>query len=96
MVNEKPNLFYECFLCKRQFQFGRYVYDGQYIPTWRINICNNCRLTNFNGIDPVQHPRLLQLLEKERVPFKLNRNCLIDIPKGGVPPKEEDKASNGG
>ena len=91
MVNEKPNLFYECFLCKRQFQFGRYVYDGQYIPAWRIIVCNTCRLTNYNGIDPVQHPRLLQLLHKERVRVRLNRHFLIDIPKGVAPPQEEDK-----
>ena len=93
MVNEKPNLFYECFLCERQFQFGRYVYDGQNISSWGINICNTCRFTNYNGIDPAEYPRLLQLLNKEQVRLKLNRHFLIDIPKGGAPPKEEDKLS---
>ena len=91
MITDKPILFYECFLCERQFQFGRYVYEGQYIPTWRINICNTCRSTNWNGIDPSQHPRLLQLLNKERLRAKLNRNGLIDIPKGGAPPKLQNQ-----
>ncbi len=38
MVNEKPNVFYDCFLCERKFQFGQYVYDGQYIPTWHQHL----------------------------------------------------------
>jgi len=27
IITEKPNLFYECFLCGRKFQFGQYVYE---------------------------------------------------------------------
>ena len=87
MGNQHANFFYECFLCERQFQFGRYVYDGQNISSWGINICNTCRFTNYNGIDPAEHPRLLQLLNKAQVRLKLNRHGLIDIPKGGTPPK---------
>jgi hypothetical protein len=86
--DNKPRL-YECFLCGRQFQFGQYVYDGQYIPDWRVNICNTCRFSNLNGIDPTEHYRFLQLLSKEQVPLILNRKGLIDIPRGGAPPKEE-------
>ena len=95
MVTEKPNLFYECFLCGRQFQFGRYVYEGNYIPTWRVNICNTCRTNNVTGIDPAQHPDLVQLLKKERVRLRLNPNGLIDIPKGGAPPKLENQGTEG-
>lgn len=88
VANDKPDLFYECFLCGRNFQFGQYVYDGQYIPTWRISICNTCRFSNMNGIEPTQHPRLLQLLNKERVPLRLNRNGLLDLPRGEAPRKK--------
>jgi hypothetical protein len=65
---------------------GRYVYEGQYIPAWGVNICNKCRQDNWNGIDPAEHERTVQLLKYRSVPIKLNAKGRLEIPRGGPPP----------
>ena len=86
MKHDEEKIFYECFMCERRFQFGRYIYDGHYIPDWDVNICNRCRQNNWTGIDPAEHPRTVQLLKYRSVPIKLNARGRLEIPRG-VPPK---------
>ena len=86
MKHDEEQIFYVCFMCERRFQFGRYVYEGQYIPAWGVNICNKCRQDNWNGIDPAEHERTVQLLKYRSVPIKLNAKGRLEIPRGGPPP----------
>jgi hypothetical protein len=78
-------LFYECFLCKRPFQFGRYVYEGNYIAEWGLNVCHKCRADSWNGIDPAKYPHAESVLKYRSVPFRLNSKGRIDIPTGCSP-----------
>jgi hypothetical protein len=91
MQSEQDEILYDCFICERRFQFGRYVYDGQYIPVWRANVCHKCRQKNWNGIDPAEHPEIVQLLKYRSVSIKLNSNGRIEIPPGGPPQKTPSK-----
>jgi hypothetical protein len=86
-------LFYECFLCKRSFQFGRYIYEGNYIAEWGLNVCHKCRADSWNGIDPATYPHAESVLKYRSVPFRLNSKGRIEIPKG-CPPQPLAK-SNG-
>jgi len=86
MKHDDDKIFYDCFMCERRFQFGRYIYDGQYVPAWGVNICHRCRQNNWNGIDPDEHPRTVQLLKYRSVPIKLNAKGRLEIPRG-VPPQ---------
>jgi hypothetical protein len=85
MQHDEEKIFYDCFMCERRFQFGRYVYDGQYVSAWGVNICNRCRHNNCSGIDPAEHPRTVQLLKYRSAPIKLNANGRLEIPRGGPP-----------
>jgi hypothetical protein len=86
MKHDEEKIFYECFMCERRFQFGRYIYDGHYIPAWDVNICNRCRQNNWTGIDPAEHPRTVELLKYRSVLIKLNAKGRLEIPRG-IPPK---------
>jgi hypothetical protein len=91
MQSEQDGIFYDCFICERRFQFGRYIYDGQYIPAWRVNVCHRCRQTNWNGIDPAEHPETVQLLKYRSVSIKLNAKGRLEIPPGVPPQKTSSK-----
>jgi hypothetical protein len=41
-----------CFLCKRQFQLGAEIYEGNRVTAWDIAVCHRCRRANHDGIIP--------------------------------------------
>ena len=83
--NDVTKQFYKCFLCEQRFQFGRYVYDGNFVEEWGLHVCHRCRADNLYGIDLTQHPHAEEVLRFRSVPFKRNARGLIDIPKGRSP-----------
>ena len=82
---------YECFICERRFQFGRYVYDGNFVAEWGLYVCHACRGNNWNGIDLTEYPHVEHILRFRSVPFRLNARGLLTIPKGKAPPTASDR-----
>jgi hypothetical protein len=78
MVDDK--VCYDCFLCKRPFQFGDHVYKGRHIAAWDVEICDGCLSSNWDGIVPDTHPDLIEHLKAKEIPVTLNPRGWIDIP----------------
>lgn len=71
----------DCFLCRRQFQFGPQRYSGRGIGHWKIALCEMCESSNHDGIVLEQHPRLKAHLEALGVKIILNGKGWLDIPR---------------
>ncbi len=42
-------VMYTCEVCGGRFQFGPHVYDGRYITTYRLRVCDVCYRGNWDG-----------------------------------------------
>jgi hypothetical protein len=51
----------------------------------KITICQNCESTNWDGIFPRSHPRLLEHMKANGIEVRLNKKRCIDIPPTGSP-----------
>ena len=91
MSGENNKILYECFICERRFQFGRYVYEGNFVAEWGLNVCHACRANSWNGIDLNKYPHVEHILKFRSVPFKLNARGLLAIPAGKAPPGAIDR-----
>lgn len=80
MRMEGEKILYDCFLCQRPFQFGPHIYDGRHIPQWGIQVCRTCVDSNWDGLVPEMHPRLVKYLEEKGIAIRLNKAGWIDIP----------------
>jgi hypothetical protein len=76
----EPKIMVDCFLCEREFQFGPHVYDGEPIPAWGINVCRTCRDSNWDGLVPALHPRLIEHLKAQGIEIDLNEKGWINWP----------------
>lgn len=83
MPRDEPKFMYDCDLCSRPFQFGPHVYQGRPIKTWDIMACDICTSSNWDGLVPQQHPRLMQHLKDIGVEVKLNDEGWLPIPPRG-------------
>ena len=72
---------YDCFLCRRQFQFGPHRYAGKPIKPWDVMVCETCLKGNWDGIVPTTYPHLVEHLKSRGMPVTLNANGWIDWPK---------------
>lgn len=77
---EGEKIMYDCFLCQRPFQCGPHVYNGRPIPDWGIEMCNTCIKSNWDGIVPSTHPRLIEHFKANGLTPKLNASGWIIIP----------------
>jgi hypothetical protein len=57
---------------------------GWFLPYWGVTISDPQLSANKDGIDPAQHPALMEYLSKRGVVLRLNRYGLIDIPRTGM------------
>jgi hypothetical protein len=71
----------ECFLCQRQFKFGRGAYHGRGVRAWGISICQTCENVNHDGLVPGSHPRLVEHLKSKGIEIRRNKSGWIDIPQ---------------
>src|ERR1700704_721238 len=62
----------QCFLCKRQFQFGAHVYEGDRVRDWDVMVCHRCRRANYEGIVPAVHPHLIAHLKRKGIKAEIN------------------------
>jgi hypothetical protein len=73
--------FSDCFLCKRSVQYGPHAYGLRKIRAWNIMVCHQCYGSNWDGLVPDQHPRLLEHLKNKGTQVKLNPRGWIDWPE---------------
>lgn len=83
MPHSEPKTLYDCFLCSRPFQFGPHVYAGRSIKAWDIIACDICTSSNWDGLVPQQHPRLIAHLKERGVEIRLNEEGWLPIPPRG-------------
>lgn len=83
MPHAEPKFMYDCFLCRRPFQFGPHVYNGRPIRQWDIIACDICISSNWDGLVPDQHPRLIERLKAKGIPIELNAKGWLPIPPIG-------------
>jgi hypothetical protein len=76
----EDQILVECDLCERKVHFGRNRYDGRYVGSWGVHICNSCLSCNWDGIVPFSHPRLMDHLKSRGVAVMLNAKGWLDIP----------------
>ena len=44
----------KCFLCREEVRVGADSNDGEFIPKWRVVICNRCLAEAWNGSEPME------------------------------------------
>lgn len=72
--------FEDCFLCGRAFQFGPNRYAGRAVAAWRIRICETCERSNWDGLVPEAHPKLMKHLADANIDIRLNDRGWLAIP----------------
>jgi hypothetical protein len=83
MNTDQNKDFRDCFLCETPFQYGPGLYDGKYITTWKILICNRCLGANHDGI-VLGYPESAKLerhLRDMGISVRLNAKGWLDIPR---------------
>lgn len=81
---DQTAFFETCILCDRKFQFGPHRYDGRPIPTWGVSVCRLCEASNWDGVVPSSHPRVIEHLQAKGVEIKLNAKGWLPIPPRGA------------
>jgi hypothetical protein len=71
----------QCFLCKRQFQFGAHVYEGERVRDWDVMICHRCRRANYEGIVPAVYPHLIAHLRRKGIKAETNARGWLRWPE---------------
>lgn len=66
-MNNPDIIMFPCDICGQQFQFGCHVYDGKFIPTYKLTVCITCFNANHDGWAPHYEQKILSHLERNRV-----------------------------
>ena len=72
---------FRCDMCGREFQMGPHVYEGEYIESYKLNACNGCFESNWDGWGPFHEERLIAHLVKAGLSVP-ERNKRGWIPRG--------------
>jgi hypothetical protein len=65
---EAPKHFDKCDLCKRSYQQKPHVYEVSRLSHYDMNICNNCRKANWDGIGPMLENNFIEHLQLKNIP----------------------------
>jgi hypothetical protein len=57
-------IWHDCSLCGRRFQYGPHRYEGHFIPRYKLVVCDSCWHGNPDGWGPTAEPRLLAHLKR--------------------------------
>ena len=74
-------IMYRCFICRNQFQMGPQIYEGKYIKTYDISVCNVCYDSNWDGWAPQSEEVLIKHLSDNALPIP-ERNEKGLLPRG--------------
>jgi hypothetical protein len=86
MSMDGEKIMVECFLCEKKAQMGPHVYNIRHIPKWDIEVCDNCRKWNWDGLLPERNTRLVEYLNSRQIPIELNSSGWIAWPEGSLMP----------
>jgi hypothetical protein len=50
-MNQDANMR-DCDICTTRFQDGPHIYQGNYLPSYQIRVCESCLRTNWDGWAP--------------------------------------------
>lgn len=70
-----------CNLCGGAFQFGPHIYDGEWIPRYKLLLCRVCFASNWDGIGPIFEPKFEAHLNAHGIDFP-PRNSKGWYPRG--------------
>lgn len=70
-----------CGVCSKYVNHSRGRYEGHFVPTYKLFVCNICWQANWDGWGPAAEAALLAHLEKEGIPVP-PRNEKGYIPRG--------------
>ena len=59
----------QCFLCSQQFQYGPHLYDGEYIPAYKIVVCMICYKANHDGWASHYEEKIISHLKEKGLPI---------------------------
>lgn len=54
----------KCDLCDSSFQYGQGLYNGQYLPHYKMTICKGCFEGNWDGFAPHHEKKFIEHLTK--------------------------------
>src|SRR3979409_607746 len=60
----REQIWHDCGLCGRRFQYGPHRYEGHFIPRYKLVACDSCWHGNPDGWGPTTEPRLLSHLKR--------------------------------
>lgn len=63
----EPKIMDSCFICGSQFQMGPHHYDGKFISSYQISVCNSCWNSNWDGWVPHYEQKLLAHLKEKNI-----------------------------
>lgn len=58
-----------CDMCGREFQMGPHVYEGKYIKRYKLNACDGCFGSNWDGWGPFYEEQFVAHLVKLGIPI---------------------------
>ena len=77
-MNNPDKIMLSCATCGQQFQFGRNIYDGKFIPIYNITVCRTCYNSNHDGWAPHYERKILMHIKEEGISEpKRNKDGLL-------------------
>lgn len=75
-----PKIMVECFLCRREFQFGPNRYEGRHVGEWGISVCSHCSRSPWDEVPPGYTQRVVEYLDAKGIPYKRNAQGWVSWP----------------
>jgi hypothetical protein len=65
----QDKVMYPCFMCAQRFQMSDHEYDGRFIASYRIVVCQSCWDSNWEGWASHHEQRLVAHLDALGLPI---------------------------
>jgi hypothetical protein len=75
-----------CELCGTNVQFGAHIYDGKFIPAYKLFVCSSCYAANWDGWAPNYESAVTRHLREDYAwqrPHDIPRNRFLKIRRRG-------------
>ena len=59
----------DCPICDEPYQHGPKIYEGEYLPSYELAVCQRCAGANFDGWSPHLEPKLIANLKAKGLPL---------------------------
>lgn len=77
---EEGSIKQKCFICGKEHSMGPHRYDGHWIKYYKIQVCRDCYLGNYDGWSSEAERRILPHLQENGIEEpERNKNGLLPL-----------------